>query len=321
MGVPAPPSSIAYKRRLYYLRTVLHPEGYFDKAALRQRDPVLYHHHLGQFEPDEGSQPFPDNLGLVERMYADIDWQIAYQAVLDDQKLPKQNRQGSVPRVKGQPQKKGVADSSTNHEENSPPFDMATNQPPASSDLTSWPQQFPRQTREWDRDSWEENDSDSEDGDETGPEMLAAFSRLMSRNSPSNLSQPTAPRIQPPPEVSPPPASAGPELSIKQASPLSPYNSPNTQYPPPRTEITDNRTVGLSPMSASTTSTPPSPQLSAADLKELELDLIQISERRFLAGLDRDFDYSVVDDNELYDDIRACDDEVEEAYFDSEEPN
>ncbi|RKP36125.1 coiled-coil domain-containing protein-domain-containing protein [Dimargaris cristalligena] len=291
MGVPAPPSSIAYKRRLYYLRTVLHPEGYFDKAALRQRDPVLYHHHLGQFEPDEGSQPFPDNLGLVERMYADIDWQIAYQAVLDDQKLPKQNRQGSVPR------------------------------PPASSDLTSWPQQFPRQTREWDRDSWEENDSDSEDGDETGPEMLAAFSRLMSRNSPSNLSQPTAPRIQPPPEVSPPPASAGPELSIKQASPLSPYNSPNTQYPPPRTEITDNRTVGLSPMSASTTSTPPSPQLSAADLKELELDLIQISERRFLAGLDRDFDYSVVDDNELYDDIRACDDEVEEAYFDSEEPN
>lgn len=43
-------------------------------------------------------------------------------------------------------------------------------------------------------------------------------------------------------------------------------------------------------------------------------------ERRFLRGGDRDFDYTTIDDNPDYDDVKLEEREAEERYFDTETP-
>lgn len=49
-------------------------------------------------------------------------------------------------------------------------------------------------------------------------------------------------------------------------------------------------------------------------------EFVSVMYERFLSGKDKDFDYADVDDNADYDDIRICDIDEEEKYFDSEEP-
>ncbi|KAL3873986.1 hypothetical protein ACJMK2_037060 [Sinanodonta woodiana] len=52
----------------------------------------------------------------------------------------------------------------------------------------------------------------------------------------------------------------------------------------------------------------------------LKNEFLTIMQEKFLRGEDRNFDYSKVDDNEEYDDMRIVDREEEEKYFDDDEP-
>ena len=57
-------------------------------------------------------------------------------------------------------------------------------------------------------------------------------------------------------------------------------------------------------------------------LEDEEDELIRLMAIRFLMGEDKEyFDYSSVDDNELYDDVEQINADKEEAYFDEEEPS
>ncbi|KAK9766726.1 hypothetical protein K7432_003995 [Basidiobolus ranarum] len=46
-----------------------------------------------------------------------------------------------------------------------------------------------------------------------------------------------------------------------------------------------------------------------------------LMKHKFLSGDDRQFDYSKVDNNEEYDDLKQVGEDLEAEYFDSEEPN
>ncbi|KAJ1556120.1 Coiled-coil domain-containing protein 97 [Cladochytrium tenue] len=52
----------------------------------------------------------------------------------------------------------------------------------------------------------------------------------------------------------------------------------------------------------------------------LRVELKRIMKERFISGLDANFDYSTIDDDPAYDDRRQQDLDIEDDYFDSEEP-
>ena len=57
------------------------------------------------------------------------------------------------------------------------------------------------------------------------------------------------------------------------------------------------------------------------NIEDEEDELIRLMHIRFLCGGDKEFfNYSQVDDNEYYDDIKENDHDQEEKFFDNEEP-
>ncbi|KAH6573615.1 hypothetical protein BASA62_002875 [Batrachochytrium salamandrivorans] len=56
------------------------------------------------------------------------------------------------------------------------------------------------------------------------------------------------------------------------------------------------------------------------DRKLLSIEFSRIMRERFIDGLDDTFDYSVVDDNDAYDNLDAVGADAEDQYFDSESP-
>ncbi|KAJ1963106.1 hypothetical protein IWQ62_003320 [Dispira parvispora] len=66
----------------------------------------------------------------------------------------------------------------------------------------------------------------------------------------------------------------------------------------------------------------PNDTVQHLDTRERQLlyqDLVSIFEQRFLAGEDRDFDYSLVDSNPSYDDVHQLEQDQQDAYFDAED--
>ncbi|KAJ1332149.1 hypothetical protein BSLG_008966 [Batrachochytrium salamandrivorans] len=57
------------------------------------------------------------------------------------------------------------------------------------------------------------------------------------------------------------------------------------------------------------------------DRKLLSIEFSRIMRERFIDGLDDTFDYSVVDDNDAYDNLDAVGADAEDQYFDSESPS
>lgn len=50
------------------------------------------------------------------------------------------------------------------------------------------------------------------------------------------------------------------------------------------------------------------------------MEFLNIMKQRFLEGEDKDFDYSEVDTNEEYDNLKILSQDEEDKYFDDEEP-
>ncbi|CAG8707111.1 10424_t:CDS:2 [Rhizophagus irregularis] len=63
------------------------------------------------------------------------------------------------------------------------------------------------------------------------------------------------------------------------------------------------------------------PQISEEEKQQLRADLVDIMRNKFMSGDDPDFDYDAVDFNEEYDDVNVQEQEIQEKYFDNEEPN
>ncbi|RIA90983.1 coiled-coil domain-containing protein [Glomus cerebriforme] len=62
------------------------------------------------------------------------------------------------------------------------------------------------------------------------------------------------------------------------------------------------------------------PQISEEEKEQLRADLVDIMRSKFMSGDDPDFDYDAVDFNEEYDDVNVQEQEIQEKYFDNEEP-
>lgn len=62
------------------------------------------------------------------------------------------------------------------------------------------------------------------------------------------------------------------------------------------------------------------PKISDARKHELRDEFLTIMEEKFLNGDDKTFDYSKVDNNENYDDLKVLGDDEEERYFNDEDP-
>jgi len=60
--------------------------------------------------------------------------------------------------------------------------------------------------------------------------------------------------------------------------------------------------------------------LSREEQDENEDELIRIMHDKFIKGEDKAFNYRTVDENEAYDDVEQINKDLEESYFDSEEP-
>lgn len=60
--------------------------------------------------------------------------------------------------------------------------------------------------------------------------------------------------------------------------------------------------------------------LSAAEKQHLRMTLVNVMCERFIDGLDRDFDYAAVDEDETYDDLTQIARDAEDSYFDAEQP-
>ncbi|KAL2915101.1 hypothetical protein HK105_205425 [Polyrhizophydium stewartii] len=72
-GPGASATKAVRNRRLRYMQVGLDRE-YFSLEAMRDREPELYEQFVGRFVSErERSQPFPASMGLVERIYHDID--------------------------------------------------------------------------------------------------------------------------------------------------------------------------------------------------------------------------------------------------------
>ncbi|KAI0225990.1 hypothetical protein L0F63_005734, partial [Massospora cicadina] len=50
-------------------------------------------------------------------------------------------------------------------------------------------------------------------------------------------------------------------------------------------------------------------------------ELVRLAKEKFLDGRDETFDYSIVDHNDAYDNILIDEQEMENNYFDSDEPD
>jgi hypothetical protein len=57
------------------------------------------------------------------------------------------------------------------------------------------------------------------------------------------------------------------------------------------------------------------------EMEDNEDELIRLCHKLFLEGRDKDFDYSKIDNNSDYDDIKVIEQDNEDKYFDSEPPS
>ncbi|KAJ1912124.1 hypothetical protein IWQ60_009811 [Tieghemiomyces parasiticus] len=301
----SPSAVTARNRRLYYLQTVLRPAGYFDLPALQKRDPVLYHDMYGQYESAEQRHtPFPAQVSLVDRMYYDIDQQIAHDAVAEHYEQSPSS--GPV----------GIAGSATREKDTA--VDPATGAtvvlPPMGKlyhhevqDKAGWPYE-PKAGVEEDRDNYEEeeDDEDKEDDESDGGMAVDTVAQPQRpAHAPRSVRMASKP-VRRLPLAPPPSTNVFPRALDCPAETL--VAAPNSH--PPTDEVDQNGPPDgvLSP-------------LNVQDMALLEDEMVDVFMQRFLAGQDTEFDYQRVDRNADYDDPRLVNADCEDSYFDSEEPN
>ena len=56
------------------------------------------------------------------------------------------------------------------------------------------------------------------------------------------------------------------------------------------------------------------------EMEDNEDELIRLCHKLFLEGRDKDFDYSKIDNNSDYDDIKVIEQDNEDKYFDDDQP-